>query len=190
VERIVEKPPQGTSQTHYNNAGIFVFGSEIFGILRELPLSPRGEVEMPDAVQRLMASGAAIRAVEVQGYWSDVARPGSILSLNDAIIRHRAPGGVIVHEAASVSPAAVLTAPVHIGPGCRLGAASVGPSVTLVSDVTVADGATLREAMCLGRNAIGPGCGVRGAILEEDVALPPGLQVCGQEQMPVVLRAL
>jgi UDP-N-acetylglucosamine diphosphorylase / glucose-1-phosphate thymidylyltransferase / UDP-N-acetylgalactosamine diphosphorylase / glucosamine-1-phosphate N-acetyltransferase / galactosamine-1-phosphate N-acetyltransferase len=188
VERIVEKPPRGTAQTHYNNAGIFVFGSEIFGILRELPLSPRGEIEMPDAVQRLMASGAAIGAVEVEGYWSDVARPGSVLSLNEAIIRHRTPGGLIVDEAASVSPAAALTAPVYIGPGCRTGAAAVGPNAVLVSDVTVADGALLREAMCLGRNAIGAGCAVRSAILEEDVGLPPGLQVCGPEQMPAVLR--
>lgn len=188
VERIEEKPPRGTAQTHYNNAGIFVFGPEIFGILRDLPHSPRGEIEMPDAVQRLMASGAGIRAVEVDGYWSDVARPASVLALNATIIRHRAGDAAIVHPEASLAVGAMLVPPVYVGPACSVAAATLGPNVALVRDVAVDDGAFVQEAMCFGRNRIGPGCSVRHAILEEDVALPPGLGVRGYEDAPAVLR--
>jgi NDP-sugar pyrophosphorylase family protein len=187
VERIEEKPPRGTAQTNYNNAGIFLFGPEIFDILRELPYSPRGEKEMPDAVQRLMAMGAGIRAVEVAGYWSDVARPGSVLSLNETMIRHRSAEGVIVHPEARVAGGAVLVPPVYVGPGCELGAATIGPNVALVEQAVVGDGAVMQEAMCFGRNRIGEGCVVRRTLIEEDVALPSGLSVCGQEHMPAVL---
>lgn len=188
VERIEEKPPRGTAQTHYNNAGIFIFGPEIFGILRELPYSPRGEIEMPDAVQRLMASGAGIRAVEVSGYWSDVARPSSVLALNEVMIRHRASDGLMVHPQASLVGNPTLVPPVYVGPGCNVVSATVGPNAVLVRDVTVAEGAVVQGAMCFGRNTIGQGGTVRGAILEEDVVLPPGWALLGPDEAPAVLR--
>lgn len=188
VERIEEKPPRGTAQTHYNNAGIFVFGPEIFGLLRTLPYSPRGEIEMPDAVQRLMGLGAGIRAVEVSGYWSDVARPASVLALNETMIRYRASDGVIVDPTASLIGNPTLVPPVYVGPGCTVVSATVGPNVTLVRDVTVTAGAVMQEAMCFGRNRIEEGCTVRWAILEEDVVLPPGWALFGADQVPAVLR--
>ncbi|MBU0607454.1 MAG: nucleotidyltransferase family protein, partial [Armatimonadetes bacterium] len=48
VAQIIEKPPRGQSTTNYNNAGIFVLRPEVFEVLRECPVSPRGEVEFPD----------------------------------------------------------------------------------------------------------------------------------------------
>src|SRR4029078_13218815 len=50
VNRIVEKPPKGTSSTHWNSAGLYTFGPLIFEHLAKLEPSPRGEYELTAAI--------------------------------------------------------------------------------------------------------------------------------------------
>lgn len=186
LTEIVEKPERGTSTTHFNNAGIFVFGSELFAILKGLPDSPRGEKEMPDAVKELMAQGAKIRGLEVDGYWSDVARPSTVLSLNSTLIRHREPTGIIIDPTAEIGEGCTLQPPVYVGPGCRLKGCQVGPDVVLARDVAVGVGACVADAMCFGGNAIGDAAIVRHAILEEDADVAAGLTLEGDSATPAV----
>ncbi|MFW9782682.1 MAG: sugar phosphate nucleotidyltransferase [Candidatus Heimdallarchaeota archaeon] len=47
---IVEKPPKGKSKSYLNNAGVFIFSTEIFAILKQLKPSIRGEIELTDAI--------------------------------------------------------------------------------------------------------------------------------------------
>ena len=72
VVRIVEKPGPEDPVSRWNQAGVTVFGPEIWPVLRQVPLSPRGEVELTDAVGMLIAQGHEVRAVEFRGFWSDV----------------------------------------------------------------------------------------------------------------------
>lgn len=187
VSRIIEKPERGTSTTNYNNAGIFMFGPEMFEILSNLPLSPRGEKEMPDAVKVLMERGAAIRALEVVGYWSDVGRPASLLELNAAIIAHRAADGTLIAPGVKVSSGVGLEAPVYLGVGCEVGAARLGPNVALGQSVSVGDGAVLEQVACLGDNAIGAGSVLRWAVVDEGVTVPAGLAIGGTPEAPAVV---
>jgi NDP-sugar pyrophosphorylase family protein len=75
IERIVEKPPPGTAQTHWNNAGIAVFRSVVFAYASAVKRSPRGEYEIPDAISAMVAAGLAIFALPLRGFWSDVGTP-------------------------------------------------------------------------------------------------------------------
>ena len=72
VQRIVEKPPKGTSTTHWNNAGLSVLGPAIWPEIDRLEASARGEYELPQAVAALVASGARVVAVPVVGEWFDI----------------------------------------------------------------------------------------------------------------------
>ena len=72
VQRIVEKPAKGTSTTHWNNAGLSVLGPAIWSEIDQLEASARGEYELPQAVAALVASGARVVAVPVEGEWFDV----------------------------------------------------------------------------------------------------------------------
>lgn len=47
---IVEKPPEGKSDSNLNNCGIFIFSREIFQILKNLKPSERGEIELTQAI--------------------------------------------------------------------------------------------------------------------------------------------
>lgn len=87
VERIVEKPPKGTSSTRWNSAGIYVFGPEVFEQLRVVPLSPRGEYEITSAVQQLVDARRRVRLYGVLDNWMDVGRPEDLAAAAASIDR-------------------------------------------------------------------------------------------------------
>ena len=72
VLKIVEKPPRGSSRTPWNNAGLGVLGPSIWTHVQALRPSARGEYELPQAIAALVASGADVGAVPVQGQWFDI----------------------------------------------------------------------------------------------------------------------
>jgi UDP-N-acetylglucosamine diphosphorylase / glucose-1-phosphate thymidylyltransferase / UDP-N-acetylgalactosamine diphosphorylase / glucosamine-1-phosphate N-acetyltransferase / galactosamine-1-phosphate N-acetyltransferase len=80
VERLVEKPAIGTSTTHWNNAGLFAATPRIFDYLTKLKLSPRGELELPQAIAMMIEDRREVRAVDVRGFWSDVGTPEDLES--------------------------------------------------------------------------------------------------------------
>lgn len=191
VERIEEKPPRGTATTHFNNAGIFLYEPLIFDVLRQLPLSVRGEIEMPDAVQELMRQGIPIRALETEGYWSDVARPAAVIKLSADIILDQDPGGVIVDGTAAISPEASLVGPVQIGAGCRVGAGAViGPRVVLGPGVQVGAGALLEDFIAFGPGTVGDRAQARQVVLEEGAGLPAEQALTGDVTAPAVVTRL
>ena len=75
ITRIIEKPPQGGSTTPWVNAGVYLFRSSIFEELDRIPLSPRSEYELTDAIHQLLAAGRTLRWVGIDGHWRDVGRP-------------------------------------------------------------------------------------------------------------------
>jgi dTDP-glucose pyrophosphorylase len=75
VTRIIEKPPQGTSTTHWNSAGLYTFRPVIFEHVAKLDPSPRGEYELSDAIASLIAGGERVLLYSMKGAWRDVGRP-------------------------------------------------------------------------------------------------------------------
>ncbi len=74
VTRLQEKPRH--ADTHWNLAGVHVFSPAILPVLRNLPLSARGEYELTDAMQVLLQQYPdSVRAVRFEGYWNDVGTP-------------------------------------------------------------------------------------------------------------------
>ena len=80
VERLIEKPASGTSTTNWNNAGLFAATPRIFDYLAKLKPSPRGELELPQAVAMMIDDLYEVRAVDVRGFWSDVGTPEDLES--------------------------------------------------------------------------------------------------------------
>jgi len=80
VQRLVEKPPRGTSSTRWNCAGLFSASQSLFDHIDRLEPSSRGELELPQAIAAMIAAGRLVRAFEVQGFWSDVGTPADLES--------------------------------------------------------------------------------------------------------------
>ncbi len=179
VTRIIEKPERGTSSTNFNNAGLFVFGPELLDILDETEMSERGELEVPSAIQTMLEQGVTIRSCVVEGYWSDVARPGTALAVSARIISHISHSGLLFHPEARLGPRAELIPPVLLGPDAVVGNARIGPNVVVMAGASVGDGATVSQAMLFPGACVGNGCDLRHVIVEEDGSVPAGTGICG-----------
>ena len=73
IQRIIEKPPIGTSTTPWAHAGMYCFSSEIYDYVQQLQPSSRGEYEITDAVSSMIRDKHKCHAVEMTGYWKDLA---------------------------------------------------------------------------------------------------------------------
>ena len=85
LERIVEKPPKGTSSTHWNSAGLYVFEPVVFDYLDRLRLSPRGEYELTTAIEDMLRDGHRLRLYGIAGAWRDVGRPEDLPVAQDLL---------------------------------------------------------------------------------------------------------
>lgn len=81
IDRIIEKPPKGSSPSNWNSSGIFVFSPVIFDYLEKLEPSWRNEYELADAMTAMISDGLALYPSYLQGDWLDV---GSAEAIKDA----------------------------------------------------------------------------------------------------------
>ena len=92
VTDLIEKPPRGTSHTRWNNAGIFVFTPIIYTYAERLPISPRQEYELPQAIRAMITDGRVVRAQPVRGFWSDLGTPEDLARAEETFVRRAVQG--------------------------------------------------------------------------------------------------
>lgn len=85
IEKMVEKPPPGTSDTPWINAGIIISQPKLLEYLGGIGLSKRGEVELPDAFSEWITDGGDLRAYRLKDYWSDVGTPEDLEMMNEKL---------------------------------------------------------------------------------------------------------
>ncbi len=95
LKRIVEKPgPEQVEQLRregwikpnqpvWYNAGIYIFRPSLFKQTARLEKSPRGEYELTDAVNGLLAEKHMIAGLEIEGRWVDVRDPEVLAALEE-----------------------------------------------------------------------------------------------------------
>jgi dTDP-glucose pyrophosphorylase len=88
VTRIIEKPPPGSSDSHWNNAGFGVLAPAIWDAIEHLQPSPRGEYELPAAIDAIVQAGQRIRAIPVNGPWFDIGTPEALEAARAAFDTH------------------------------------------------------------------------------------------------------
>lgn len=72
ITGVIEKPPKGQIPSNWNSAGIFVFQPIVFDYLQRLSPSARGEYELPDAMNAMIADGLQLYPSYLEGQWLDV----------------------------------------------------------------------------------------------------------------------
>ena len=93
LKRLVEKPtPEQIEalrregwlrpgEPAWYNAGIYIFRPLLFEFTARLQKSPRGEYELTDAINAMVAAGHRIAGMEIQGRWVDVRDPQVLAEL-------------------------------------------------------------------------------------------------------------
>ncbi|MBI4148867.1 NTP transferase domain-containing protein [Candidatus Woesearchaeota archaeon] len=76
ITKVIEKPKEFVSDLA--NTGCYAFPKSIFPILHQLQPSPRGEIELTDALN-VLAAQQKVSCVRVQRYWLPIGYPWSLL---------------------------------------------------------------------------------------------------------------
>ena len=145
------------------NAGLYAFATaEVLPLVSELPARSSSEIYLPDAIERLVAAGRPVAALEVPE--DEVAGINTQAQLAQAEARYRAsraealmgagvtlidPAQVAIDADADAGPGTTLHPFVALQGRTRVGSrCEIGPLVRL-TDVTVGDGATIRGPVAL-----------------------------------------
>ena len=170
ILRFIEKPDPSQITTDTINAGIYVLEKETLSLM---PAGVNHSIERA-FFPALLARGDHVAAYVHRGYWIDIGTPEKYLQVHRDILRGRFPvelrgqaaGGGWTNGASAVSPDARMEGPFYVGPGCRIEAgARIGPDAVLIGDVTVGEGATVRDSVLWKGAQVAAGARVEGALL-------------------------
>jgi glucose-1-phosphate thymidylyltransferase len=164
VIALAEKPPE--PRTNLALVGVYMFTPLIHAAARAIAPSGRGELEITDAIQHLVDSGARVEPHIVKGWWKDTGRLEDMLEANRLVldtIAGRVDGelvdsqcnGRVIVEAGARLERSTVRGPAIVGAGARLVDAYVGPY-----------------------SAIGEGCVIERAEVEHSILLA-GASVIG-----------
>jgi glucose-1-phosphate thymidylyltransferase len=163
VVRLVEKPTRPA--TDLALVGVYMFTSHIHAAARAIQPSPRGELEITDAIQQLVDSGRRVEPHIVRGWWKDTGRLEDMLEANRLILDN------LVGSQEGELIDSRIHGRVAIAPGARLERCTVrGPTI-------IGAGARLRDCYIGPYTAIGENCTVSGAEVEHSILLA-GSSVC------------
>lgn len=146
VVALAEKPPE--PKTNLALVGVYMFTQTIFDAARAIEKSPRGELEITDAIQHLVDSGKTVEPHLVDGWWKDTGRLDDMLQANRLVledIEDRIDGelidssveGRVIVEAGAVLTRCNVRGPAVIGAGAKLTDAYIGPYTAVDADVTI-----------------------------------------------------
>ena len=160
--RLVEKPTQPA--TDLALVGVYMFTAKIHDAARAIEPSPRGELEITDAIQHLVDSGLRVEPHVVRGWWKDTGRLEDMLEANRLILDNlvgsvegelidsRVDGRVVVERGARLERTTVR-GPAVIGAGAQLRDCYVGP-YTAIGENCVITGAEVEHSILLAGSSV------------------------------------
>ena len=143
VVRLVEKPKQPPS--NLAAIGLYIFDATIHQVIQNQKPSARGELEITDAIQGLIDSGAKVEHHVIQGWWIDAGNPDDMIEANRLVLQSLAPsneghaddtsdirGNVAIGPGTEICHS-TIRGPVIIGKNCRIRNAFVGSFTSIGS---------------------------------------------------------
>ena len=150
--KLVEKPKKPPS--NYALVGVYFLTPFIFDIIGKLKPSWRGELEITEALQKLLNNGKKLHYKFVNGWWKDTGTPEDILESNRLILDELKPevkgtvedlksvqGRVSIGANSIIKRSAVVRGPVVIGENSIIESeAYVGPYTSIGNNVVIRSG--------------------------------------------------
>jgi glucose-1-phosphate thymidylyltransferase len=157
VVRLVEKPAEPA--TDLALVGVYMFTACVHDAARAIAPSPRGELEITDAIQHLLDAGMRVEPHVVRGWWKDTGRLEDMLEANRLILDNlteRIEGELIDSQ---------VEGRVVIEPGARLERTTVrGPAI-------IGADARLSDCYIGPYTAIGERCAISSSEVEHSILL-------------------
>lgn len=158
IVRLVEKPKDPPSNLAL--VGVYLFTTAIFEAARSLEPSWRGELEITEAIQKLIDDRRTVRSEVVRGWWKDTGQLADMLEANRLVLEE-----LVTAIEGEVDEASKVEGRLVLGPGARLRNAVVrGPAV-------IGPGACVEDAYIGPYTSIGDGVHVRRSEVENSIVL-------------------
>lgn len=150
VQRLVEKPKVPPSNLAL--VGIYFFSNTIHAAIDRIQPSPRGELEITDAIQNLIDHQQHVEARQIQGWWLDTGKKDDLLEANQIILdtclqsnlggtldeNCQVSGRVQIGEGTQLVNCRIR-GPVTIGSHCQLENCFIGPYSSIADNVNLTD---------------------------------------------------
>ena len=191
VKEIVEKP--AAARSNVVSTGIYALTTDIFDFIEP-------ELDLPDVLNKMIAQGNRIRAMETDGTWLDVIHPWDILNLNDAILHQiqATSGGTIeagvslkgqvsVGKDTVIRSNSYIVGPVVIGDGCDIGPnACLLPATSIGNNVVISPFTEMRNSVIGDDVSIGPGCIIVDSVIDKGCIIKGHFTACsGLEEVRI-----
>jgi glucose-1-phosphate thymidylyltransferase len=184
VVRLVEKPREPKSNLAL--VGIYLFRKSIFDAIEQIRPSPRGELEITDAIAKLIDLGHKVRFERVTSWWLDTGKKDDLLLANDTVLddwitadmkgtvdaESRLMGRVRVEEGATIVRSTVR-GPAVIGKGARIVDSHVGP-FTSIGDRVVLERSAVDHSVIMADSRIVDVRRLEDSLVGRRVTLTPG----------------
>lgn len=163
VTRIVEKPKPEEAPSNISSLPLYAFTPKILSYLPKVPLSPRGEYELQDAIQMLIDRDKKVGSILIDRRLT-LTNAVDLLSLNREYLSHG--DGRPQLEPHTVGIHTHLITPLRIEQGTVIGEdCIVGPNVYIERNCCIGDGAILRNAVVLRGVTVPDGMVVENQVL-------------------------
>jgi NDP-sugar pyrophosphorylase family protein len=147
VTGIIEKPAPNQAPTNISSLPLYCFSTRILNYLPQIPLSPRGEYELPDAIQLMIDAGEDVRGLYLQNRLT-LTTAEDLLKLNLHFLNNQAEE--IQVDPHKIGPDTILVQPFRIDQGVEIGSGcKIGPGVYLEKGARISDGVQLKNVVVL-----------------------------------------
>jgi glucose-1-phosphate thymidylyltransferase len=159
VVHMVEKPKKPKSNLAI--IGVYLFTAEIHKAIAQTKPSWRGELEITDAIQKLLEMGKEVRSHLLRGWWLDIGSNDGLIEANRVVLdtslkrdikgemdsQSRIVGRVQIGDGTELE-SSLIQGPVFIAENCRIKNSLIKP-FTNIRAGTVVEDSTLEHSVIL-----------------------------------------
>ncbi len=169
------------------NSGIYALPGEVMEVAASVPLSPRGEYELTDAVTGLVRRGKRIGVLRSEGsWWFDLGGPAELLRANVAYLKRELGDGFHLGRGSVVMGGSSLRA-AFVDDSVTLGPSSSIEFSALMRGSAVGRGAEVFESLVLEGAKIGDGSLIERCVIGPGSVVPEEAVMIGTQEEPVVV---
>jgi glucose-1-phosphate thymidylyltransferase len=150
VIKLVEKPKE--PKTNYALVGVYMFSPEIHRTIAQIKPSRRGELEITDAIQKLIDQNKKVRSHILSGWWLDTGKKDDLLEANSIVLdefltrnlegqvdsQSRVEGRVEIKKGTVITNSEIR-GPASIAEDCRISNSYIGPFTSIGRGSVIAD---------------------------------------------------
>ncbi|MEY4131749.1 MAG: hypothetical protein RLZZ31_1873 [Actinomycetota bacterium] len=178
VEELVEKPENPKSDLAL--VGVYLFDKTIHTAVRAIEPSPRGELEITDAIQWLIDNGHRVRHEILDGWWKDTGKLEPLLegnrlvlemletSIEGSVDASTKMSGIVVVEPGATVRNSTLEGPCIVGRNSVIENSHIGPFTSIYFECEISD-STITNSIVLEESSITNVRSLTGSLIGKEV---------------------